>query len=337
MKPEENISLNNLTTFKSGGPARFLFSIQRKEELADACRFASEKGLQVFVLGGGSNVLVSDEGFSGVVIKIETKGIVFSRKGEDAFVESEAGEDWDDLVSNTVDKKLWGLENLSAIPGTVGASAVQNIGAYGVEAKDFITEVEIFDRKNLSFKILKNADCHFGYRESIFKSEEGKNFIVTKVTFKLSLNGRPNISYKDLAGVFSGKENLSAEDIRKEVISIRSKKFPDLFLYGTAGSFFKNIIVDEEKSKALKNAFPGLVFFDMPDGRKKVSTASLLDKICGLRGFREGNVGLFPNQPLVVVNFGEAKAEEIKKFIEKIKKIVKEKTSLELEEEVVVI
>ena len=339
IEPKENVSLANLTTFKSGGLARFLVSIKRKEDLEEVCKFAYEKRLPTFILGGGSNVLISDSGFSGVVIKMETKGVSFAEEGDHVLVASEAGEPWDELVKKTVERGLWGFENLSAIPGTVGASAVQNIGAYGVEVRDLISEVEVFDKKDLSFKILKNEDCEFGYRESVFKKENGKDFIVTKVFFKLSKNGKPNVSYKDLLNFFSTneKENINPESIREEVVSIRSKKFPDMSVYGTAGSFFKNLIVDEKKFQELKLVFADIVSFEMPDGKRKLSTASILDKVCGLKGYREGNVGLFENQPLVVVNFGKASTGEIKKFVENIKEKVKEKISVELEEEVVIV
>lgn len=334
--PEEKVPLSGLSTFKAGGDARYLFRVGSILELQEALAFAKEKSLPLFILGGGSNMLFKEEGFEGVVIKIEIKGIEVKEEGDMAFVRAGAGEVWDPFVHRTIEQGYFGLENLSAIPGLVGAAPVQNIGAYGVEAKDLIFEVEVFDRDTFQTKTLSNAQCAFGYRDSIFKHPEGEGLIVLSVTFKLSKTPLPKLSYKDLSNYFEAKTDPTPLEVRNAVTLIRSKKFPDLTTHGTAGSFFKNVICEASLAEDLKAKYPDLPVYDMPHGEKKLSTAFIMDKICGLKNFREGNVGLYENQTLVVVNYGGATATEINNFIVKVKGIVKEKTGIELEEEVVV-
>lgn len=337
MKTEENVLLSKFTTLKVGGPARFFVRIKNKEDLLEAFDFISKNKLSFFILGGGSNVLAPDAGFAGAVLKIEIEGVLVKEKeGDQILLEVGAGESWDALVEFASENNFWGIENLSGIPGTVGASAIQNIGAYGTEAKDVIGVVEVFDPKTGEVKILKNTECSFGYRDSLFKKEEHKDLVVTKVFFELSKLPKPNILYKDLKAAFPDG-NPDIRDIRKTVIEIRKKKFPDLSIYGTAGSFFKNIITSNEEFAHMQKKFPEVVAFDFTPGKKKISSAWILDKVLGLKGAREGEVGLFPEQALVLVNFGNATSSEIKNFTAKIKKEVREKTGLLIEEEVVMI
>ena len=352
---KENVSLADRTTLKVGGFARYFFEAESEEEIKEAVKYAASKKLPIFVLGGGSNVLVSDDGFSGVVIQIMTRGVLYDEKGG---ARAASGVSWDTFVADTVSRGLWGLENLSGIPGTVGAAPIQNIGAYGAEAKDTIESVRALDMRTGKERIFGNAECRFGYRDSFFKSLEGKNFIVLEVTFKLSKEPKPNISYKDLKEYFKTEKkeddfrarslseahkrenyalfskSLSATNIRSAVIEIRSKKFPDLSKVGTAGSFFKNPVISQEHFDKLKKKYPELPFFAAKNG-VKVPLAYILDKICGLKGFKKGNVELFQNQPLVLVNTGSATAKEIRDFSAEIKKAVKEKTDIDIEEEVV--
>ncbi len=342
MKNEKNIKvqtkvpLKGLSTFKVGGDASHFFEIKDKSELKDVVEFANISNLDIFVVGGGSNILFSDKGFDGLLIKINNKGIVFNKLNDsDVLVTAEAGEDWDGFVLWTIQNGFYGLENLSAIPGTVGASPVQNIGAYGTEVKDYIDSVEVFDINSKEHRMLSSTECHFGYRFSIFKTKEFKHLIVTSVTFKLSLVPKINISYKDLQNYFKENTSPTPKEIRDAVIIIRKGKFPDLNVYGTAGSFFKNIICDESDIDELKKQYEDMPVYDVGEGKVKVSTAFILDKICGLKGYREGEVGLFENQTLVVVNYGNSTASEVRTFINKVKGIVKEKTGIQIEEEVV--
>lgn len=328
----ERILLSEYSTMKVGGGAP-VFRIAEKGEIGEAIGYARDLGLPIFVLGGGSNILFADGNFDKVVLKIETKGIY----EEDGLITVEAGENWDEFVAWTLEHGYFGLENLSGIPGTVGAAPIQNIGAYGVEVKDFIESVEVFDIEDLVFKILINRECEFGYRTSTFKKPGGKCYIVTSVKFRLSQKFSSKITYKDLARYFDGKTAKNALEVREAVLSIRSNKFPDLKVYGTAGSFFKNIICDRAVIGQLVIDHPEMPVYEVGEGKVKVSTAFILDKVCGLKDYRIGDVGLFAKQSLVVVNYGGASAEEIKNFIAQIKSIVKEKTGIDLEEEVVVV
>jgi UDP-N-acetylmuramate dehydrogenase len=314
MKIEKNISLKELNTFKVGGRADYFCKVSSVDELKQAIKFAKEKKLKIFVLGHGSNILVSDDGFNGLVIKIEIKSISFDIKEKNVFISIGAGESWDDVVKLCVEKDLYGIENMSFIPGTLGGGVVGNIGAYGSEIKDVVEFVEVFDINNLKTFNFNNNECEFEYRNSIFKK---KNFIITKVCLKLSCNGKLNISYKDIKAYFYTNTNIhtktpTLKEIRIAIGNIRAKKFPDLGVYGTAGSFFKNPIVNSEK----------------------VYLAKVLDDL-GMKGLREGSVALYRKQPLVVVNFGYANAKQIKKFTDSVAQKVYEKIKIKITPEII--
>ncbi len=333
-----DIPLSSYTTFKIGGPAKYLIFIKEEQHLKDAVLFAREKGLPIFILGGGSNTLVSDSGFDGVVLKIEMMGIEFNQISDnECEIVMGAGEDWDNVVELSVARGFSGFENLSGIPGTVGASPVQNIGAYGREIKDCISFVEVFDTENLEFKKLSPQECLFGYRDSVFKKEEGKKFIVTKVGCILKKNVSVDISYKDLDKFFEkvDKKEITPSMVRNAVIEIRKNKLPDLKIFGTAGSFFKNPIISNEHYRLLKEKFGDIPCFDFSNEMKKVSAAWILDNICNFKGYREGNVGVYKNQSLVIVNFGGATADEIKKLSEKMCECVKKNTDIKLFPEII--
>ena len=406
MKIQEHISLKELTTMKIGGIARYFCRVENENDLREALAFARSKDIPFAILGGGSNVLIHDKGFKGLVIRVDIRGVecsevpppsipltgavhpshpktdaqglaklqVFAshplKRGEgkesanSVIVIVGAGENWDSFVAEAVKRGLWGIENLSGIPGTVGATPVQNIGAYGAEIKDVLEWVEAFDAKHGEARRIANADCGFEYRSSIFKNPENKRLIITRVAFRLKKDGVPNLSYKDLKERFKiydlrfKKERPALADIRKAVLEIRSKRFPDLKEFGTAGSFFKNPIISVEKYDELKKKFPDLPGFPIDADRRgykdtqmnadkngllrikdkglkiKVSLAWILDNICGLKGYRKGNVALFEKQPIVLVNTGGATSNEIKEFAEEIIACVKSKTGIEIEWEV---
>ncbi len=331
MKIEKNKSLKEFTTFKIGGSAQFFCAVENEEELVEAVAFSKAENLPIFVLGGGSNILISDEGFHGLVIKMEMKGVEY----EGARVTVQAGEDWDAFVEKTVEQGLYGLENLSLIPGTVGAAPVQNIGAYGSEVKDTIESVRVFDTAENVFKDFLNHHCEFEYRNSLFKREAGR-YIIVSTTFVLKKDGKVNIGYKDLRDYFSTK-NLSQptlQEVRNAVVEIRTNKLPDVRKVGTAGSFFKNPIITHGQANELEKRFTGLPIFPVDDAYVKISLAWILDKVCGFKGVSKGNVGTYKNQALVLVNNGNATATEIISFAEEIKKVVRKKTGIEIEEEV---
>jgi UDP-N-acetylmuramate dehydrogenase len=286
-----------------------------------------------------------------VVIKNEIRGSEwgaenqFPKEKDAVLVTVGAGESWDALVAESVRRGLWGIENLSGIPGTVGAAPIQNIGAYGVELQDVLQWVEALDAKTGKLRCLSNRECFFGYRDSIFKTPKGKDLIITRVALRLSKNGKPHLEYKDLREKFPIPnsqfpiQNLTPTDIRKAVLEIRSRKFPDLREYGTAGSFFKNPIISQRQFDTLKKRYPDLPGFELrmkDEGlRMKIPLAWILDHICGLKGFKKGAVTLFERQPIVLTAMPGATAEEIKKFAEEVIRRVHAKTGIAVEYEVI--
>jgi len=344
MKIQENVLLAPYTTFRIGEAARFFVQAQSVVDIEEAVAFAERggeqksaegKNLPIFILGGGSNVLISDAGWNGLVIKVELKGMTEESEGESVRFIVSAGENWDDFVKYVVeDRGLHGLENLSAIPGTVGASPVQNIGAYGAEAKDTIEWVEVYDSIAKKVERLMNADCKFGYRDSIFKHER-KNNIILRVAFLLKEKGKLSLEYKDLERYFTGRTSTpSLCDTRNAIIKIRAGKFPDLFKIGTAGSFFRNIVILKTDYKELLKKYPFMPCFSVDETKVKVPLAWILDKVCGLKGARRGDVGVYQNQALVLVNYGKGTAEDVKKLAGEMAASVKEKTGIVISPEV---
>ncbi|MCC2630902.1 MAG: UDP-N-acetylenolpyruvoylglucosamine reductase, UDP-N-acetylmuramate dehydrogenase [Candidatus Paceibacter sp.] len=338
MNIEENISLKEFTTFGIGGKARYFVRIKEIQDLQIAIAFAHGHKVPIFVLGGGSNIVMSDEGFPGLVIKMEIDGVdVNPEKDGKVIVSAGAGENWDLFVERMVQEGLFGIENLSLIPGTVGAAPVQNIGAYGAEVKNVIEWVEALDQETGVMRHFNNEECDFNYRMSIFKKPEGKKYVITRVGFALKKNGGLNISYRDIAEYIKTNNvtELSLLKVREIVIDIRTKKLPDLREYGTAGSFFKNPIIATSTYEELVTKHPHMPGFPTEKGNMiKVPAAWILDNLCGFKGHRDGTVGVYKNQALVLVNFGGAKATDIKKLAEKMIACVKDKTGIILEREV---
>ncbi|MDE2038203.1 MAG: UDP-N-acetylmuramate dehydrogenase [Patescibacteria group bacterium] len=333
MNIQENIPLAEHTTFKIGGPARLFCSVTDERELEEAAALARERGMKAFILGGGSNVLVSDEGFPGLVIKMGIMGMT----ERDGVLSAGAGELWDDAVSFAVSKGLYGIENLSAIPGTVGAAPIQNIGAYGAEAASAIRTVRAFDLKEGRFVELAGTDCRFGYRDSLFKHEKGR-YAVVRVDLALKKDGMTDIGYRDLKLYFSEGKGAGTEPtlaaVRDAVIDIRWHKLPDWKLWGTAGSFFKNPIVAAEAYEALKARYPGLPGFPEPDGRVKLSLAWILDKVCAVKELCVGGACVYEKQALVVVAKPGASAAEVVALAQELMKRVKDATGIGIEAEV---
>lgn len=332
-----NISLANFTTLKTGGLAMYFVSVANVSELKEAVSFAEQKKLPLFVLGGGSNILVSDTGFAGLVIKMEMKGVDYSDldNGLVSLVVG-AGEIFDEVIEDSVAKNYWGLENLSYIPGTVGATPVQNVGAYGVEVSDVIESVTVFDVVLKKIIILDKKKCNFNYRDSFFKKEAGRASIIISVKFILSKIAQPKLSYADLCKKFI-ETSISPVIIREEIISIRKNKFPDWNLVGTAGSFFKNPIISPDEATALLALYPEIPTYNTLTNNVKVSLGFILDKICNLRGYRIGNVRLFENQALVLVADKGATTSEIISFVTVVKNEVYKKTKIKINMEVTTI
>ncbi|MCL5667233.1 MAG: UDP-N-acetylmuramate dehydrogenase [Patescibacteria group bacterium] len=343
MEIKSGISLAPYTTFKIGGKAKWFCVAESLDDLKEAIKFAADRGEQIFVFGGGSNILVSDKGFGGLAVKIEFKGMGIISDGNGSVTyQVAAGEYWDGFVQKTVDENLWGVENLSHIPGNVGGVAVQNAGAYGQEASQVIEQVTAFDILTGEIKKIANKDCKFGYRSSIFNNREKGRYVILSVKFKLSKTDKPNLSYRDLAKLFAGRQPAAAE-IRQAIIKIRDKKFPypSEAANGNAGSFFKNIVLDAETygcvENIIKDRFGEEILGNMkkkvfhePGGCLKIPAAFLLD-ICGLKDIRTGNAAINPGQPLVILNkTGQASAEEILGVAAIVRGKVFEKTGLKL-------
>jgi len=328
MTIEENVLLAAYTTFRLGGAARYFVRVQNLEELQEALSFAKERALRVLILGGGSNMLVADKGFDGLVLRIDIVGM--EREG-DTYVVG-AGESWDSFVARTVDDGFWGVENLSGIPGSVGAAPIQNIGAYGAEVKDTLVWVEAFDTHSCKVVRLQASECGFGYRTSRFKKEPGR-YVLLRAAFTLSAEPKPNLSYKDLAETFAGNPAPGLANIRSALLAIRGRKFPDLAFEGTAGSFFLNPVVTKEKASELRTLYPALPQYEAPGG-VKIALAWLLDNALQIKGLQVGAARLFERQPLVIVAARGASAKDVHALAEAVKKIVKENVGIELEEEV---
>ena len=343
MQIKENILLAPYTTFKVGGPAKFFCVVKDQFDALEAYEFARKNGLNTFVLGGGSNILISDAGFDGLVMKVENKGVeVLKETDSNVLLKVASGENWDKLVSFAVKNNWWGIENLSHIPGSTGAIAVQNVGAYGQEAKNVIESVAVFDRDTHQILTLDKNDCGFEYRKSIFNSSQKGKYIIFSITFRLLKHGRPNISYRDLAIKFANSEPTLSE-VRAAVIEIRNKKFPfpTKAENGNAGSFFKNPILDESNYTALlktvANKF-GQEVANLLNAKKfsgenqeiKIPAAYLME-ICGLKGLSFGGAAINENQPLVIINqSGTATAADVIGLANVVKAKILEMTGVEL-------
>lgn len=276
------------------------------------------------VLGGGSNIVFTGN-YHGTLLRCTGRGTTVL---DDVLVRVEAGTVWDDFVAWTVDNGLWGAENLSHIPGTVGAAPVQNIGAYGVEAKDIIESVEAYDPTSSEVRVIKAGDCEFGYRDSIFK--HGVRMVITAVVFRLSHTPQPRLDYGDLRTT-SGEPTL--ENIRRAVIEIRGSKLPDPEVQGNAGSFFKNPVVPAAVAEKLLGQYPDMPIYDAPEGSKKLAAGWLIDR-AGWKGRSLGRVGVHPKQALVLVNLGGATGAEVLELARRIQADVHKQFGVEINTEV---
>jgi len=312
----ENELLAPFTTLRLGGTARFFVRVTEVSEIEEALHFAKDRSLPVLFLGGGSNLLVREIGFNGLVIKIEIKGIEKKEEGDHATYIAQAGEEWDAFVTRTCSDGYWGLENLSGIPGTVGAAPVQNIGAYGVELAESLLWIESIDTHTHTLVRHTPSQCHFSYRSSMFKKELNR-YLIVRVAFMLSKRSTPRLAYKDVAAAFMGRVPTSSQEVRESILHIRAQKFPNLLLEGSAGSFFLNPIVPFELAESLVTHYPELPHFSV-EGGVKLSLAWLLDHALHLRGTRIGGARLFEKQPLVIVTDTRATAKDVMLLQKKI-------------------
>lgn len=345
--------LKPFTTFKVGGPAAFFAGAATREDFLAALRFARDERLRIFVLGGGSNILVSDDGFPGLVIHPVQRGVAIeAAENQKVMLRVEAAETWDDVVGRAVAEGLYGIENLSHIPGQSGAAIVQNIGAYGQQISDVFASATVMEARSGKVMNLSAADCGFGYRKSIFNTGARNQFIILKLELALNRHGTPDLRYPDVRNFFNdrGIESPSIQQAREAVIQIRDRKFPfpREEKGGNAGSFFKNLVLHEAEFKVLRDnirrnfsaaeseRLEQIRKRSGADGAVKVPTAFLIE-ICGLKGHREGGARVNETQPLVLLNEGGATAHDVLTLAGFVRRTVYARTgmTIELEPELV--
>lgn len=334
---QENVSLKKYNTFGVQGYAKYFGTFSSVRDLQTQLSIIKPP-ISTLILGGGSNILFT-KNFDGVVLKNEIKGISTLHEDDDyVYVKAGAGENWHQFVLNCLTKNFAGVENLSLIPGNIGASPMQNIGAYGVEVKDVFYSLEAFHLKEKKIINFTLNDCAFGYRESIFKKKYKDQFVILTVTFRLRKKPDFNISYgaiKEELEKMSVQE-LNIQAISQAVINIRSSKLPYPDVIGNAGSFFKNPVITKHELQKLKLIEPGIPSYKIDDDKFKILAAWLIEQ-CGWKGYRKGDAGCYAKQALVLVNYGNAKGKEIYTLSKEIKKSVKQKFTIDLEREVNII
>ncbi|CAM4016639.1 UDP-N-acetylmuramate dehydrogenase [Flavobacterium weaverense] len=337
MEIQDQYSLKKHNTFGIEAKAKKFIAVHSIDELTQVLH--QNKLEKKFVLGGGSNMLLTKD-IDALVIHIDLKGKKIIDEDEDfVWVESQAGENWHEFVLWTISQNFGGLENMSLIPGNVGTTPVQNIGAYGTEIKDTFISCKAVDIENQQLKEFSKAECQFGYRESVFKNEQKDKYIIASVVFKLTKkNHKINISYGDIAGELN-KNNIvepTLNDISNAVITIRQSKLPDPKELGNSGSFFKNPIVLKSEFNAIHKRFPEMKYYDISETEVKVPAGWLIEQ-AGFKGKRFGDAGIHKNQALVLVNYGNATGQEILNISKDIQNTIFEKFGIRIEAEVNVI
>lgn len=335
MKLSYHTDLAPYNTFGLNAAASAFVSLQHADELHKIIRLPEFDRHTVLWLGGGSNILLMED-YRGLVVHMQNKGIrVLSDSDGIVLVEAQAGEIWHDFVLHTLQSGFCGLENLSLIPGTVGAAPVQNIGAYGVEVKDVIHSVRCFDLDTETFIELSNAECCFDYRESLFKQSGKGRYVIVSVVFALSRTFAPNLKYGDLshtAAALSQGREMTAQDVSNAVCTIRNSKLPDPRITGNVGSFFKNPVVSQTKAAALLAQYPAMPHYPQADGSIKLAAGWLIDQ-CRLKGFQIGGAAVHDKQALVLINKDHARAEDVYRLAQHICRTVAEKFQVELHAE----
>jgi UDP-N-acetylmuramate dehydrogenase len=332
-KLHHKFPLKTLNTFGIDAIAKQYFCFSEEHELIEFLSSLTKNPQPLFILGGGSNVLFTKD-FEETIIHPQNKGVsIVEENEENVLVQVGAGEEWDDFVAWAVGHFYYGVENLSLIPGNVGAAPIQNIGAYGVEVCQVIEKVKTIDIERGNEKWFQNQDCNFGYRSSIFKTELRGKFIITEVFFRLQKQGELNTSYGNIKAELAKYPEINLKTLRQAVIGIRRSKLPDPEIIGNAGSFFKNPVVAANKARKLLEKYPTMPNYSADDEMIKLAAGWLIEQ-CGWKGKRIGNAGVHERQALVLVNHGNATGTEIADLSEKIKDSVNAKFGVELETEV---
>jgi len=333
MQVQQNYSLKEYNTFGIDALAKYFSAFQTAEQLKEIIE--NKKAESKMILGGGSNILFT-KNYDGLVLKNEIDGInIVDEDDQFVFITAGAGVKWHSFVMYCVNQNLGGVENLSLIPGNVGASPMQNIGAYGAEIKDVFYELKALHLNEKSIHKFSSAECEFGYRESVFKKKYKDEFAILNVTFRLRKNPVFNISYGAIETELKKMhvETLSVKAISDAVIQIRLSKLPDPSVIGNAGSFFKNPVITKEQMEKIQQHHLNLPFYKADEENFKIPAGWLIEQ-CGWKGFRKGDAGCYEKQALVLVNYGNATGKEIYSLSEEIKLSVNEKFQIELEREV---
>ncbi len=324
-----NLGLKDRNTFGFDAYAEIAYEISSADQLPTLIKSIEAQNLPWRVLGGGSNVILPSSLPGATLLMNIANQEITSSDDQANYVSVGGGVNWHEFVAWSLENNLLGLENLALIPGTVGAAPIQNIGAYGVEVAEYIESIEAFDVKTKAFVTLAKESCHFSYRNSFFKQNPYR-FIVTKVVFKIPKYWQARIHYADLANQFANNPNPSAEEIFLAICKIRTKKLPDPKVIGNAGSFFQNPVVHNQKYEALLKQFPAIISYPDLEGKRKLAAGWLIDQ-CGLKGQRIGNVGVYENQALVLVNHGGGNAKDILVLAKSIQDKVHTKFGVTLE------
>ena len=333
---EKNKFIDELTSF---GVKAETYKYYKIDELSYLLTILRSNKLPIRILGGGSNILWTKK-FNGLTLHINTKGILITKENDShVFVDVQAGENWHEFVLWSIKNNYGGIENLALIPGSVGASPIQNIGAYGVELKETFESCRAISISNGSLRVFKNKECNFNYRSSIFKNDLKNKYIITNVTFKLTKkNHNIKCNYEPLKIdlMLNNIKFPTIKDISNSVIKIRSKKLPDPKKIGNCGSFFKNPIINKFLFKKIKDKDKTIPYYFISKSEIKIPAAWLIEK-CGFKGFREGNTGTHEKHALIIINNGKATGQEIYNFSQKIKNSVLKKFNILLKEEVNII
>ena len=338
MQIKENVSLKPYNTFGIEAKTRFLAEVKSVDDFLQLMQDERYKKPQKLFLGGGSNVLFT-QNFDGIVIVNEIKGIEkLKEDDEHVWIKANGGEIWHDVVLYCLEHNLAGIENLSLIPGKVGAAPMQNIGAYGVELKNVFDYLEAVHIETGQMKTFDNASCQFGYRESIFKKELKGQYFITAVVLRLNKTPEFNVSYGAIQKTLEANnvQTLSIQEVSKAVCQIRQSKLPDPTKIGNAGSFFKNPVIKKKQFENLKKSFPDIVGYPVDDRFVKVAAGWLIEN-CGWKGKKVGNTGSHKDQALVLVNYGNATGKEIRELAKAIQESVWQKFEIKISPEVNII
>lgn len=336
--PRQNVPFAPLTTLGIGGPARWMARAASVDDVAAAHAWAEEHGVPLFVLGGGSNLVVADEGFDGLVLQVALAGVTTARRGDDEILAAGAGESWDALVAFAVDRDLAGIECLSGIPGTVGGTPIQNVGAYGQEVASVIESVTAFDRRERRAVALSTAECGFAYRVSRFKAGDAGRFVVCEVAFRLRA-GSPTITYPDIVAQLSehGVRSAAVRDVREAVLAVRRRKGMVIDAADadtrSVGSFFMNPIVNRTAFERIGEQDRSAPHYMMDNGTVKIPAAWLIERSGFGRGHADGAVGLSTKHPLAIINRGGATARDVVRLARRIKGAVLDRFGVALRPE----